>query len=84
MVSEVLLGFQVPLGKMAHLAFQAQRDAQGFQATLAFQEREEGQARMDNLGEGEKSERRAGLAHRETWEREVPKETEDLPAMQEK
>lgn len=28
---------------------------------------------MDNLEEREKSERRAGLACRETWEREVPK-----------
>lgn len=84
MVSEGLLGSQAPLGKVAYLAFQAQRDTQGCLATLVFQEREEGQALMDNLEEREKSERRAGLACRETWEREVPKEPEDLPVMQEK
>lgn len=39
---------------------------------------------MDNLEEREKSERKAGLACRETWEREVPKETEGLPVMQDK
>lgn len=84
MVSEGLLGLQAPLETMAHLAFQAQRDTQGRLATLVFQEREEGQAQMDNLEEREKLERRVGLAPRETWERKVPKETEDLPVMQEK
>lgn len=84
MVSEGLQGPQAPLEMMAHLAFQAQRDTQGRLATVVFQEREEGQAQMDNLEEREKLERRAGLAPRETWERKAPKETEDLPVMQEK
>ncbi|EGW15364.1 hypothetical protein I79_025452 [Cricetulus griseus] len=77
MVSEGFLGFQAPLGKMAYLVFQAQRDTQGCLATLVFQEIEEGQAQMDNLEEREKLERRAGLAHGETWEREEPKARDD-------
>lgn len=39
---------------------------------------------MENLEEREMLGRKAGLACRETWEREVPKETEDLLVMQEK
>lgn len=39
---------------------------------------------MENLEERERLERKAGLACRETWESEVPKETEDFLVMQEK
>lgn len=84
MVSEDLLGFQAPLGKKAHLLFQASRDPQGCLASLVSQEREERQAQMENLEERERLERKAGLARTETREREAPKETGDLLVMWEK
>lgn len=39
---------------------------------------------MENLEERERLERKAGLACRETWESQAPKETEDFLVMQEK